>query len=330
MNLKITTADPFNILSSTKFVVENAKDVSINESNIKDIILPVKLRLKKGVDEATASAGSLGDPDKDYQLIFLEDCVNFCFWAEKDKEKWQVEYPKGNIVTGGWFGLEACFMRAIENKVPILSAKYLADSKLEDIKKFFISSNGMEIPLINERYVNLRKAGRVLLQKYNGEFLNLLEETSFNAIKIVKTVVAEFDSFNDISTYDGKEITFFKRAQLVAADVNFVYKKYAKTNIKNIDVLCAFADYKLPQILRQFGVIVYSKELAEKIDNYVLIPKGSNLEIEVRAATIWAVELIRQTIPQHTSSEIDHALWLLTQDKSKFDKPYHRTYTIYY
>jgi hypothetical protein len=330
MQLKTSKDDPLNILSSTKFVVENAKHVEIRESKTKDLAAPVKQRLKKGVMEATETAGSLGDLLKDYQLVFIEDCVNFCFWAEKDKEKWQVEYPKGTIITGGWYGLEACFTRAIAGTVPILSAKYLSETKLADIQKFFRSSNGVEIPLIQERCANLQNAGRVLLEKYTGQFINLLEEAAFDAVNIIKEVVEHFDSFTDIANYNGRDVVFFKRAQLVAADVNTVYKKNTKTSINNIDILCAFADYKLPQILRQFGVLVYSKELAEKVDNYILLPKGSSEEVEIRAATIWAVELLRQLMPEFASSKIDLALWLLTQDKSKFDKPYHRTYTIYY
>src|SRR4030043_484862 len=103
MILKIATNDPFNILSSTKFVIEHAKHVQIQSSKLKDLLNPINLTIGKGLNEATASAGLFGDLKKDCQLVFIEDCVNFCFWAEKGKEKWQVEDPKRHIINGGWF-----------------------------------------------------------------------------------------------------------------------------------------------------------------------------------------------------------------------------------
>lgn len=100
--------------------------------------------------------------------------------------------------------------------------------------------------------------------------------------------------------------------------------------MKNIECLTAFSDYRLPQILREFSVIKYAKTLASKIDNYVLIPSGSCEEIEIRAATIWGVELIRQKLEKFPASKIDFALWLLSQGLPQKVKPHHRTYSIYY
>ena len=330
MNLKITTPDPFNVLASTKFVLENAKSVKINEEKIKDLIKPVKAQINKGTTLATASVGSLRDYKKDCQLVLVENSVNFCFWAEKDKEKWQVEYPKGNIVNGGWFGLEACFKRSLEKNESILSAEFLGALTLDDIEKFFQSSNNITIPLLQERHKNLGEVGEVLFNKYDGQFMNLLEESSFDTIKIVKNVYENFSSFKDISKYMGEDVYFFKRAQITANDIDIVLAENKKIKIKNDDVLSAFADYKLPQILQMFGVLEYSEELAEKVDNFVLITKDSKEEVEIRAATIWGIELIRQKIPEYKSSQIDNAIWLFSQEKQKEAKPYHRTYTIYY
>ena len=330
MNLQISTSDPLNILSTTKMVVEKANSVSINVSKIKNLLKSVKNRVNNGLDQASASAGSLKDFKKDSQLIFIEDCVNFCFWAEKGKERWQVEFPKGNIVIGGWFGLEACFKRSLEKDYSILSAEYLSNITPNEVKKLFESVNGIEIPLIRERHNNLKEAGQVLLKKYDGSFINLLEESDFDAVKIVKNITENFNSFKDISEYASGNIYFLKRAQIVANDISIIFKGRNKTEIKNIKDLTAFADYKLPQMLRMFGVLVYSNELAKKIDNYVLIPKDSKEEVEIRAATIWAVELIRQKITQFSAAEIDNALWLISQDSHKEAMPYHRTYTIYY
>ncbi len=122
-----------------------------------------------------------------------------------------------------------------------------------------------------------------------------------------------------------------------------------KGELRNLDKLTAFADYKIPQILRSLGVIKYTKQLANKIDSYELIQKGSEDENEIRAATIWAVELIRNEVEKKsersetlireglqkkydfiTASHIDSMLWKMSQTKAKGEKPYHRTLTTAY
>lgn len=60
----------------------------------------------------------------------------------------------------------------------------------------------------------------------------------------------------------------------------------------------------------------------------------SDEEIEIRAHTIWAVELItqeaRKRIPGLMSIEVGDYLWQATQKKYPDDKPYHRTRTTAY
>jgi hypothetical protein len=101
-----------------------------------------------------------------------------------------------------------------------------------------------------------------------------------------------------------------------------------------MDKLTAFADYKLPQVLRQLGILTYSLKLTHKVDNRILLFPGSVEEIEIRANTIWAVEVIRQQIEQLGRSlkafEIDWLLWNMGQEDTYRTKPYHRTKTIFY
>ena len=61
-----------------------------------------------------------------------------------------------------------------------------------------------------------------------------------------------------------------------------------------MDKITAFADYKIPFILRRLWVLEYSQSLAYKIDNQIEIEKWSDEEIEIRSNTIWAIELMKQ------------------------------------
>ena len=70
------------------------------------------------------------------------------------------------------------------------------------------------------------------------------------------------------------------------------YKQDDKIVFKNLEYLTMFADYRVPQTLRHAGIFEYNKELAELIDAEKELPYSSKYEIEIRAATIVAVEMI--------------------------------------
>ena len=78
-----------------------------------------------------------------------------------------------------------------------------------------------------------------------------------------------------------------------------------------------FADYRVPQILRQLEIMEYNEDLASKIDSEVELAYSSPEEVEIRASTVMAVELIIQKIradpmlSEHItcSYEVDWLLW---------------------
>jgi hypothetical protein len=57
-----------------------------------------------------------------------------------------------------------------------------------------------------------------------------------------------------------------------------------------------FADYRVPQILREYNILTYSELLAEKIDNFIELEYSCQYEVEIRALTVIAVEKILEAI----------------------------------
>jgi hypothetical protein len=78
----------------------------------------------------------------------------------------------------------------------------------------------------------------------------------------------------------------------------------------------------------------YAQALAKKVDQKMLLTSGSPDEVEIRANTIWAVELMRQQLEQTggrlRAFEIDWILWNMGQDLAFKARPYHRTVTVFY
>jgi hypothetical protein len=324
MELTTTQKDPLGILASTKDVVLDARFVSIEQDALQKIAEPIKKRFDAGFQFHSNDSIS----EESVQLLFIEDAVNFCFWAGQDEPKWQIERNDGTRV-GGWYGLEACLKRAISESTPLLDARYLASLSEKDGAHLFRSANGVTIPLLEKRVENLREAGTVLLEKFNGQFANLLTAADNDAIQIVRLTAEHFPSFRDVSVLDGKPVFFYKRAQILPKDLSYVFEARGKY-LANIDDLTAFADYKLPQFFRAHAVLAYSHELAERVDSYIPLAHDSREEIEIRAASVWIVELLRQILPGMTAADIDNTIWLLSQSLPGDTKPYHRTRTIFY
>lgn len=319
-----------SVLNSTKTVVKKSKFVRINEQAILDFTKDVT---GKELEDSEFGPETIlpktATEEEQIALAFVYNSINFCYWGEP---KWTVKI-KGNFYDGS-SGMLRAVKNAIENSFNLLDAKYLESLSEKDLAK--ILEGNVEIPLFKERLNLLRELGKNLLEKYDGSFKNVVEKASGNAVKIVELLARDFPKvFNDVANYQGQEVKFYKRAQLVPAHL-FDLLKFGLISIplSGYDELTAFADYKVPQLLRKFGILEYTNELANKIDNKVEIPSGSNEEIEIRANTIWAIELatkiLKERFPQANAAKVDGIFWFKGQIKSPDDKPYHRTKTIWY
>ncbi|MBI5220334.1 MAG: hypothetical protein HY978_00665 [Candidatus Liptonbacteria bacterium] len=329
MQLSANHPDPLGVLASAGWVVENAASVFIRDQKICVGAKAVLVRIKQGFDTLAVGFGDAGNLQDNVQAIFLEDVVNFSFWSDAGSPKWRVEWPPGQFQTGGWYAMKSCFERALSEGTPLLDARYLLELEEATMAGIFRGADGTIMPLLAPRAENLREAGQALLEKFDGQFVNVLEESGYDAIKLVQLILDNFPSFRDTASLEGREIRFYKRAQVCPNDLSYLFPGQPE-RIRNLNQLTAFADYKLPQVLREMGVLEYSPELVRKIDAGEEIPAGSREEIEIRAATIWAVELLRQHLGEYSAGRIDNALWLIGQDIRDTARPHHRTRTIFY
>ena len=162
----------------------------------------------------------------------------------------------------------------------------------------------------------------------------LIRASQHSAATLVRSVVSLFPSFDDVAHYRGAEVRLYKRAQILIADLAGAFDGAGLGSFTDLDRLTAFADYKVPQVLRGLGILRYHPALAERIARRELLPAGSEEEVEIRAATVWGVELLRRALTERgrslTASELDWLLWQVGQHLPADTEPYHRTLTVYY
>ncbi len=318
-----------NVLRTSKTVAESSRQVRINHEALE------KFSQELAEDGIPAPAWDAehhfkGKEEETTAYLLAVDTVNFCFWPPPGHEKWEISY-EGKTYSG-YYGLAVSLKRALESGIPLTDASSLASLSLKQVRDV-IRGTGV-LQLVEERLRNLKETGRVLLDKYNGRASELVAAAEGSAINLVKRVASDFPSFRDQATYHGQEVFFYKRAQLFASDLHGALGGKGLASFRDIKELTAFADYKLPQVLRHVGMLEYAPGLAEKVDRMMHLDPGSEEEVEIRANTIWAVELIRQAVKRlgknvH-ASEIDGLLWNLGQDDQFRAKPYHRTVSTFY
>jgi len=320
--------DKYDILPSVKSVMENAKHVKINKDKIAETAGLLKPELLKQHDKnhwMSIDDLGLGDLTAENKILFMliAESLNFCFW---EKPKWKVEY--NGKLHSGTFGLLYALAKTVQSDPAFLNLDKINDLSIEDLDEILKGSRS--IPLLQERFAILRQlVGEI---QRVGSLYNLFIEAETDQ-ELLQIIVDNFQNFRDISVYDGKEVYFFKRATLLVEDL-YQNIPEIKEKIKTTDGLFGCADYKVPQVLRQLGVLEYSDELAQIVDSEQELKHDSEMEIEIRAGMVYATELIKEKLKADgvdaSASEIDSAMWLLSKSPDYKVKPYHLTKTIYY
>ena len=271
-----------------------------------------------------------GNKDDTVSYLLVLDSLNFCFWPSSGKAKWNIDDGPEHL--SGYYALAATLKKAFQSGLPMGKADYLSALTLDELKRM-LGGQG-ELQLMERRLEILHELGQVLLSDFGGEAPRLVACAGQSAVRLARLLAEKLTSFQDLSEYEGQEVFFYKRAQIFAADLHGAFDGKDQGAFQDMDQLTAFADYKLPQVLRHAGVLRYSGALGEKVDQEVLLEPGDGKEVEIRANTIWAVELIRQELEGMGKSlrafEIDWLLWNLGQGSVCRTKPYHKTLTIFY
>lgn len=280
-------------------------------------------------------------------------CIDFCHWDLKSTQgengilDFYAKDDVGNTVRGS-AAMTALANEAYNKGFKIFDPALMERITVNDLRPHFMGvdaeGNSMEIPWLEDRVKVMNEVGRVLLEKWEGSFCNVLYEAkgrAFNEGKgFVELLVRDFPRFKDEYTYRGKKIGIYKLAQLsVMALQNSLSQCSDFVPFKDCDALTLCADYQLPRSLRALGILEYSSELKAYVDYGKLIPFGSHLEIELRMATLFAGHQLKKATnailadegrPPITSRELDYFLWSHGRQLNPYLNRHHLTRTIMY
>jgi hypothetical protein len=179
----------------------------------------------------------------------------------------------------------------------------------------------------------LRDLGRFLEERHAGRFEGVIEHAGGSCAALV-CELASMPLYRDVERYHEIEVPFYKRAQLTAADLASAFGGEGPGHFDDLAQLTLFADNLVPHVLRREGVLVYQADLASRIDRGEPIEAGSREEVELRAASVHAVEGCveesRRLGADVSAQQLDYRLWTRGQRPEYKAHPRHRTRTSYY
>ncbi len=309
--------NPFEqILETCEYVSNNAKHITIDDQKIDQFI--EKIKNKK--IEHWLSSNPYGMLDLKIEeivhFLIIFGSIDYSFWGEP---KWTIETKEGPI-DGAFAQIYALInLRNQKGHLDFEKITY------EEFQKAY--QGNTEIPLLKERYQTVKEISQIINKKMNRNFYEHIKDATTD-IELFQIITTYFPSFEDKRTYNNKTIYFYKLAQLVTSDILQIreQKEHIKTDYSNI-VGCA--DYKIPQVLRELGILIYDEELAHLVDQKQELKENSICETEIRACMITAINRIKQKT-NRAAIEINDLVWSFGQHKTKDWKPYHRTRTTSY
>jgi len=318
----------YDVLGSAQRVSERARFVRIDGEAINrwaDRVDPETIRPAPRPPELRFA----GPSAEAARWVLLVDCLNFCFWSDTEPA-WAIEYEGKQWRR--YLALVAALRRAVAGSASWLTAERWACATAADVEDVFAGRG--RIPMFDDRVKVLNETGRVLLARYGGEALHVAETARFDAARIAATVCDEFDAFRDVHAYQGMQVPILKRAQIFASDLAAGLADNDGPAVTNIEAITAFADYRIPQMLRHLKILVLADDLESRIENGRPIEASSDEEIELRAGSIWSVELMVRALctrrhAQHPAWIVDEHLWHHAHDP-EVTIQHHKTITWYY
>jgi hypothetical protein len=323
-----------NVRRSCLMVMEETPYVKINNVKIEEHVSTI-LALGAASTEWDAdgwhytAVGYHGDERKERIVLYILalDAINFCFWphpTSSETNSLEYEHLAIALTKLAESGNDGEFFFS-PSRLSTLTAERMEASLTPHLQ-------GHHLPNLSERCRLWNELGHALLASpFDGSVLTLLNMSELDGPRLVHLLIRHVPGFRDEAVWRGRWVALYKRAQIAVGDLNAALD----LQLTNMDQLTTFADYRVPQVLRNAGVLEYSEALQIKVDS--LEELENEEELSIRAGTVVAVdELVarvnRAENNNMTAVKLDWHLWQVGEKLNVEGKlkPHHRVNTIFY
>jgi len=328
--------DPLGVLDSTRYFLRMGV-VEIDHSSVSAVAKTVPL------EDLTHLAKPLfffegWTWEEKVAITLIRNAINFSFWPDHGEPRWTVHGMENKILDGStaaYFRIEKAVHLGFINPCYF---PFLCRLDKDELSQIFMGDGSSEIPLLSERLRCLDELGRGVPIRGPDGIRDLLDMTDRSALGLVRYLISRVPNFNDaVDNWggDGETTKFYKRAQLAAIEIHRILVDEHRGGFLDIGDLTALSDYRLPQLFREVGILVYNEKLAEMVDGEEDVPANSMAEICIRVATVWGAEYLRQDLERRlkqsvTAAQLDYFLWHKARELKDSMRPHHRTRTTAY
>tara|TARA_R110000868_G_scaffold262401_2_gene521127 strand:- start:108964 stop:109911 length:948 start_codon:yes stop_codon:yes gene_type:complete len=239
------------------------------------------------------------DAQKVAYFLFVTTAINFCYWSNNKGEGFKHWCYKGNPKLKGSTGMAQMMIEFYEaGKFPGVHLN------ISQTLAFYSKAlKDLDMPYAEQRAKIL--ASLADMQKFSDFWSK--NSVKKNGCYYFDTAMAYGLSQEFSFAY---EDTFLKKAQLFYGMLaaNFNARQWS-VNSK----LTAYADYRIPQVLRHLGVLEYDDALSLVVDSQTPIASNGHMERFIRAATIVACHDIA-VLAGVSEADVDATLFLKTRD----------------
>lgn len=302
-----------NIIICCNYVSKNSKHVTIDEEKLNHFVENIKdIKMNHWLSSSPFGLLDLA-VETIINFLLIYESINFSFWGEP---KWTIDTNFGKL----------------DGSIALLYVllQYVKESKSTDFsnisKKDFLKilKGNIKIPLFEERFKIVKEVSAIVNDKMQGNFYQYIKDITSD-IELFETIIANFPSFKDERLYNKQTIYFYKLAQLLTSDILHIKEQKEKIKV-NYTHLVGCADYKIPQVLREFGILNYDNKLAKIVDNHSEISINSIYEVEIRANMITVINMINKKLNyKYCRIDINDFIYMQKNNKNFKMRPYHLT-----
>ena len=299
-----------NFIMLKEFILKRNKNYKFKITEIKGASGKLLNLIKKNIKNSTADKKfleKLNKVDKKIlgNFLFILRSLDFQLWSFI--QNWQYKNDKG------FFGL-------MERVIDLFCIINTNNKQINFALFKKIISPKENLTLTKIRY-KIFKSALDWLEKYDNSFDNYFEENKNGYDFCIN--LFNLEKYRDFY----KNFYFLKPNQLLYLEY-ILAKGLIKKYKDELESLTIFADYKIPQIFINFGLIGLPEIYLRKLKEGKIIKKFSLLENELRLASILLGEELSKKL-KIPSYKIDNTLWWLSH-KMKLKIPAPKVKTIFY
>lgn len=272
-----------------------------DSSDLVNLHMPVveqdlKQRLEKYRDSRQGNPLSILSlsPENEIGLILFYNTINFCYRDPESGQDYVFRDKEGQVLKS-----TAAMMAA-------LLETGLEWNRLEEVAAITLQQwqHMFQLEPPNVLYLGMQRRERVvglaqyLQQQGYDTVMQFIEANSYDVLILTAALKAS-GFFED---------EFLKRLQVALKRIDGILAERMNQHLEGMHLLTCMADYSIPQLLYNIGVIEVNASLRRQLEDLIPIQPGSREEQALRAAVVVIAEPLAKQMGI-TEAQLNNLLW---------------------